>query len=113
MSQLKEKSERISNRTQEAKRIGEEAYLNASKTLEILENFNSSLNSLKSRANEAKKLEETITKNLDETRSTNRNLTSRLDAARGDLNQAASNAALTKQQIGTANKVTQSSKIPI
>lgn len=102
---MRDRSERASNRSKEAKQLADEAFKNASKTFEILKNFDSSLNAQKERATDAKKLEDTITKSVDEARATYFNLTSRLDNARADLTQAATSAAFMNQQIGSANKV--------
>ena len=105
MNQLLERSERVANRSKEAKEISDAAFKNATKTLEILENFDASLNAQKSRVNEAKKLEPSIESNTNEARTLYFNLTSGLDAARSDVAQAANNAIFTSQQIANANKV--------
>lgn len=105
MVQLLERSQRIRNRSSDAKQMGEDAHRNASKTLEILENFNASLNVQKERAFEAKKLEPLISGNLEETKSIYFNLTNRLELAKADVGQVANNVIVLSQQIGNANKV--------
>lgn len=69
VTQLFERSQRILNRTKNSKQIGEEAFLNAKHTLNLLLNFNTSLKTEKERTIKAKNLEVAIQNNIDEVES--------------------------------------------
>lgn len=94
----------MSNRTRDAKQLGEDAFKNASRTLEILENFNASLNAQKERVDGGKKLEAKINTNLETSRTLHYSIGSGLETAQADLSKVATNVAHMNQEMANANK---------
>lgn len=105
MAQLIGKSERTLDRSNEAKRIGEDTFKNANNTIELLKNFENSLKAQKERTAQAKKLEETIEKFIGESLSINSYLTERHQLVLHNFSNTANYHETINQKIRAARKV--------